>query len=144
MEKTDFENHYKHCIRMYQAFGKQVQPVYIYSWFRGWASSQVQAVPIHLHRKLCKKPAAKSASACSFTTPPTYKTFSESTARIVGGDVFLKQLSNTSFQRDVIIILTIRVLYLESLKYAIASNPNPTMTSTIFHNSRPNAIFSTG
>ena len=41
-------------------------------------------------RKLCKKPAVKSASASSFTTPPTYKTFSESTARIVGGEKFLK------------------------------------------------------
>ena len=55
VEQTDFENHYKHCIGMYREFGKHVQPVYIYRWFRGWAASQVQAVPIHPSQEIVQK-----------------------------------------------------------------------------------------
>jgi hypothetical protein len=55
VEKTDFENHYKHCIGMYRAFGGSAMPVYVYRWFRGWAASQVQAVPIHASQEIVQK-----------------------------------------------------------------------------------------
>jgi len=55
VEKTDFENHYKHCIGMYRAFGGSAKPVYVYRWFRGWAASQVQAVPIHPSQEIVQK-----------------------------------------------------------------------------------------
>jgi hypothetical protein len=55
VEKTDFENHYKHCIGMYRAFGGSAKPVYVYRWFRGWAASQVQAVPIHASQEIVQK-----------------------------------------------------------------------------------------
>ncbi len=55
VEKTDFENHYKHCIGMYRAFGRSAKPVYVYRWFRGWAASQVQAVPIHPSQEIVQK-----------------------------------------------------------------------------------------
>lgn len=55
MRKTDFTNHYKHCIGMYREFGKDAKPVYIYRWFRGWAASQVQAVPLHPTQKIIQK-----------------------------------------------------------------------------------------
>jgi hypothetical protein len=55
VKKTDFENHYKHCIGMYRAFGGSAKPVYVYRWFRGWAASQVQAVPIHASQEIVQK-----------------------------------------------------------------------------------------
>ena len=55
VKQTDFENHYKHCIGMYREFGKDVKPVYVYRWFRGWAASQVQAVPIHASQEIVQK-----------------------------------------------------------------------------------------
>jgi hypothetical protein len=55
VEKTDFEDHYKHCIGMYREFGRSVKPVYVYRWFRGWAASQVQAVPIHPSQEIVQK-----------------------------------------------------------------------------------------
>lgn len=55
VEKTDFENHYKHCIGMYREFGRSAKPVYVYRWFRGWAASQVQAVPIHASQEIVQK-----------------------------------------------------------------------------------------
>jgi predicted DNA-binding transcriptional regulator YafY len=55
VEKTDFENHYKHCIGMYREFGGSAKPVYVYRWFRGWAASQVQAVPIHPSQEIVQK-----------------------------------------------------------------------------------------
>jgi predicted DNA-binding transcriptional regulator YafY len=55
VKKTDFENHYKHCIGMYRAFGGSAKPVYVYRWFRGWAASQVQAVPIHPSQEIVQK-----------------------------------------------------------------------------------------
>jgi hypothetical protein len=39
VEKTDFEDHYKHCIGMYREFGRSAKPVYVYRWFRGWAAT---------------------------------------------------------------------------------------------------------
>ena len=55
MGKTDFTNHYKHCIGMYREFGKEVKPVHVYRWFRGWAASQVQAAPLHSTQKIIQK-----------------------------------------------------------------------------------------
>jgi len=55
VEKTDFENHFTHCIGMYRAFGGSAKPVYVYRWFRGWAASQVQAVPIHPSQEIVQK-----------------------------------------------------------------------------------------
>jgi hypothetical protein len=55
VKQTDFENHYRHCIGMYREFGKDVKPVYVYRWFRGWAASQVQAVPIHASQEIVQK-----------------------------------------------------------------------------------------
>ena len=55
VKQTDFENHYNHCIGMYREFGKHAQPVFIYRWFRGWAASQVQAVPIHPSQEIVQK-----------------------------------------------------------------------------------------
>ena len=55
VEKTDFEDHYKHCIGMYREFGRSAKPVYVYRWFRGWAASQVQAVPIHASQEIVQK-----------------------------------------------------------------------------------------
>jgi hypothetical protein len=55
LEKTDFTNHYTHCIGMYREFGKEVQPITVYRWFTGWAASQVQAVPIHPSQQIVQK-----------------------------------------------------------------------------------------
>ena len=55
VKKTDFEDHYKHCIGMYREFGRSAKPVYVYRWFRGWAASQVQAVPIHASQEIVQK-----------------------------------------------------------------------------------------
>ena len=55
VKKTDFENHYKHCIGMYREFGRSAKPVYVNRWFRGWAASQVQAVPIHASQEIVQK-----------------------------------------------------------------------------------------
>ncbi len=55
VKQTDFENHYRHCIGMYREFGKHAQPEYIHRWFRGWAASQVQAVPIHPSQEIVQK-----------------------------------------------------------------------------------------
>jgi hypothetical protein len=55
VKQTDFESHYRHCIGMYREFGKDVKPVYVYRWFRGWAASQVQAVPIHASQEIVQK-----------------------------------------------------------------------------------------
>jgi hypothetical protein len=40
---------------MYREFGKDVKPEYVYRWFRGWAASQVQAVPIHASQEIVQK-----------------------------------------------------------------------------------------
>jgi hypothetical protein len=40
---------------MYLEFGKDVKPVCVYRWFRGWAASQVQAVPIHASQEIVQK-----------------------------------------------------------------------------------------
>ena len=55
VKKTDFVNHYKHCIGMYREFGRSAKPVYVNRWFRGWAASQVQAVPIHASQEIVQK-----------------------------------------------------------------------------------------
>ncbi len=55
VKQTDFENHYRHCIGMYREFGKHAQPEYIHRWFRGWAASQVQTVPIHPSQEIVQK-----------------------------------------------------------------------------------------
>lgn len=55
VKQMDFENHYRHCIGMYREFGKDVMPMYVYRWFRGWAASQVQAVPIHASQEIVQK-----------------------------------------------------------------------------------------
>ena len=45
--KVQLDRLYAHRVGMYREFGVEQQPEWIYRWFRGWAASYVQAVPIH-------------------------------------------------------------------------------------------------
>lgn len=54
-ERVDMENLYAQRVGMYREFGKEQSPEWIYRWFRGWAASYVQAVPIHASQELVQQ-----------------------------------------------------------------------------------------
>lgn len=55
VDQTQFSDHYTYCIGMYREFGKSVEPKFVYRWFRGWAASQVQAVPLHHTQEIVQR-----------------------------------------------------------------------------------------
>ena len=54
-ERVDMENLYAQRVGMYREFGQEQSPEWIYRWFRGWAASYVQAVPIHSSQELVQQ-----------------------------------------------------------------------------------------
>jgi hypothetical protein len=46
-QKAQLSTYYDHCIGIYRDYENQQIPNIVYRWFRGWAASQVVAVPLH-------------------------------------------------------------------------------------------------
>ena len=51
-KKSGIDNYYEHCVGVYRDYPNQQEPEIIYRWFKGWAASQVAAVPLHKSQRI--------------------------------------------------------------------------------------------
>jgi predicted DNA-binding transcriptional regulator YafY len=54
-EAVDFDHLFAYRIGMYRGYGDQSEPQYVYRWFKGWAASFVQAVPLHSSQEIVQQ-----------------------------------------------------------------------------------------
>jgi predicted DNA-binding transcriptional regulator YafY len=52
---VDLEHYFDHCIGVYRDYTVNKTPSRIYRWFRGWAASHVEAVPLHKSQQIVQR-----------------------------------------------------------------------------------------
>jgi hypothetical protein len=51
----DLEHYFEHCVGIYRNYLVDKNPSVIYRWFKGWAASSVEAVPLHKSQKVVQR-----------------------------------------------------------------------------------------
>lgn len=54
-QDVDFDHLFAYRIGMYRGYGDHSEPQYVYRWFKGWAASFVQAVPLHSSQEIVQQ-----------------------------------------------------------------------------------------
>ncbi len=55
----DLEHYFEHCVGIYRNYLVDKKPSIIYRWFKGWAASSVEAVPLHKSQKVVQRDGIK-------------------------------------------------------------------------------------
>ncbi len=51
----DLEHYFEYCVGIYRNYLVDKTPAIIYRWFKGWAASSVEAVPLHKSQKVVQR-----------------------------------------------------------------------------------------
>jgi hypothetical protein len=52
---VELNDYFTHCIGLYRDYNKHKSPTTIIRWFKDWAASQVEAVPLHTSQTIIKR-----------------------------------------------------------------------------------------
>lgn len=52
---VDLAHYFDHCIGVYRDYTQHKEPTLIYRWFRGWAASYIEAVPLHWTQQIIQR-----------------------------------------------------------------------------------------
>ena len=55
----DLDHYFEHCVGIYRNYLVDKNPSVIYRWFKGWAASSVEAVPLHKSQKVVQRDGIK-------------------------------------------------------------------------------------
>ena len=54
-KSIDLKHYFEHCVGIYRNYLVDQVPLIIYRWFKGWAASHVEAVPLHRSQKVVQR-----------------------------------------------------------------------------------------
>ena len=54
-QSIDLTHYFDHCVGIYRNYLVDKDPLIIYRWFKGWAASHVEAVPLHRSQKVVQR-----------------------------------------------------------------------------------------